>query len=754
MSATQRILLIAVILLAVTFLLYSQVIRFGFLRYDDEIYVYENPHVRSLAVENIVWIFTHGYFKSYTPLALLSHALDYAVWGTDARGHHFTNLLLHAMNTVLVFLLALMIFTRWRRGGPVKSLFRESIREAGWDSIAGAIVAALLFAVHPLRVESVSWVSDRKDLLATFFLLPSLMWYLEAQGEMQFRRFQYALSVVLFGLAALTKSFVIVTPAFLVLADVFFLQRASLSVRGLVRLAVEKIPMFAISAAIAIAAQQSAGAENIPVVIERLTAFERALLPLYSPLFYLVKVIWPVGLTPIYIPPGMWILVVYSLVSVILILWTFILAKRGNAFPFVALGFYGFYMLPTLFGLSAGIQPWADRYTYLPMLGLALLAGGAVRAAWSGRRRVFIAGVSIAVLAICSALTMLQVPRWRDSLTLWSYASKVNPHTLTFVPLGISYVYEKMNDSAFACYKRAISLDSTIAFSHYNLGVLLENLHQEDEAIRAYVKAIECDPRYHYAWNNLAGILLRRGKVNEAQRAYRAVLESDPDNADAHFNLGVTYAQQGKKEEATGEYRDAIRFVPGYSGAYVNLGSLALTEGNVAEAIATFREGLKFDHKNSNLLFNLGVALEKARDTMGAVNSYTNAILADPRHSDPYVNLANLYANLGMVDGAVEVYKKAVDAGQDSVEVCFNYGLLLDGTGDTIKAREFYRRAIVRSDTFQLAYLNLARNFLRAQELDSAGLVYESALDRGLDSPQLRADVKSFASLRKRSHKK
>ncbi len=723
------------IVVVISFAMFMPSLNNEFLRYDDEKYVYENPNIRSLAPENIRWIFTNRYFKSYTPLTLLSHAVDYSLYGLDPRGHHLTNVLLHALNAGWVFLLALMVLRRVFGSGNDIML------------LSGAVIAGLLFSLHPLRVESVSWVSDRKDILMSFFLLPAFMCYLRyvrdrgKQGAKRMLTFAW----ILFLLAALTKTIAIIFPVVLLMLDWLLLERQSLGNILRTRLR-EKIPGILISGVIAIISVISAGREQTPLVLKGVTEVEKFLFPLYSPTFYLFKFIAPFNLMPVYLPPAIGLSIAYALVTLVVVgIATAMIVKWRTYVP-AGLGFFVLFLLMTFFGHSAGIQPWADRYTYLPSVGLCVLLGGAAVYLVSRISARVVFSVAACVLIAYAVLSGRQMPYWKDSLSLWRYAVRAagEPSTLTLVPLGVAFFYNGDVDSALSYYAQTIRNDSTATHGWINLGFVQEKQGKVDKAEFSYRKVIELDSLYLPAHNNLGNILLARGERKEAMEHYYFVLRHHGTNAEALFNVGVALEQQGKLSEAMEAYRILIRQTPGQAMGYINLGGAYMKQNLLSEAIATYTEGLRFDARNAILHFNLGAAYEAAGDTLQAIQSYTQAILAKGSYRDAYVNLGNLYAHAHLVENAAAVYHQALDAGLDSSDVLFNYGVVLEALGQRPEAMASYRKAMERDPGFLNAYTGAALLYARLGYADSVRHILDMAAKAGLDSSLVRSGMKSL----------
>lgn len=740
---------------AIAFVVFSPVLKHDFLRYDDEIYVYENPHIRSLNAENIRWVFTHSYFKSYTPVSLISHSLDYAVFGFNPSGHHLTSLLLHAVNTGWVFVLALAVFMIARNRGNVRNLLQNVASGADTPILFGAALASLIFALHPLRVESVGWVSDRKDLLMGFFLLPALLCYLQfatVRGETGARKWIVA-SGFLFVLALLSKTVSLVFPVALLGADMLLLEKGKQWKQKILPSLKEKIPFFLLSGLLAIVSLIAAGEEQTHLALQGLGTLEKLLLPLYTPAFYIFTFLWPATLMPVYLAPELQTEILYAVVTIAVGVSSIRLALAGKTGLLLSLGFFVVFLVPTMLGQSAGIQPWADRYTYIPSIGLALLFGWLGFLFWS--RTVLVVACALGVSGLLTALTLDQIPKWKDSITLWKHAvqSSVQPSVLTMVPLGVSYFHAGETDSAIACYTRILQVQPGSPYALYNLGVAHAKAGNIDKAAKAYDLAITLDSSYYQAANNLANLHLEHGEYGKAIEMYRGMIRRGYYNADVYYNLGVALEAVGDVPEAMKMYDATLRMVPGHSAAHVNLGAIAMKRGRVAEAAETYRKGLSFDRTNPALHYNLGVALESLGDSAGAITAYTQAIQLRKNYLDAYVNLGNLYAHAGLVENASLVFQQAIQVGLDSAEVYFGYGVVSEALGNMAEAIEAYNRAIERDSSHLNAYINLGSLYARTGRLESAERILADALSAGLESPELVSNLTIVRNARKTQQK-
>ena len=461
---------------------------------------------------------------------MLSHASDVAVWGYRPLGHHLTNVLLHSVNAAWVFLLGLALL-RARR-----------------PAVIGMAFAALLFAVHPLRAESVSWISDRKDLLCVFFLLPAVAAYLRyaSARESGYAARWYAASFALFALAALSKLIAVMTPFLLLLLDWLWLYRPRTS---RARLLLEKVPFFLVSLILAIVSAGLSPAGKKAYAVAHLTGAETWLYPFHSLTFSLVKTLLPIHLGPIYPRVGFaWEVLGLAVFLTItgICAWQ---ARRGRNGVLLAWLAYLLLLIPNVAGLSSGMQPVADRYSYLSTISLFLLLGGFIASAWekgSVRRRLAIGVAFGALVVILAGLSVTQIPRWKSSITLWESAIAGAPaqrdYADAYLNLGAAYAESHRPADARRILERAREIDPSNAEVLYNLGVLVYLNGDRERAVRLFQDATRADPRHAKAFFNLAIILDELGRDAEAVSAMRqAARLGSRDAQDALTSRGFSW---------------------------------------------------------------------------------------------------------------------------------------------------------------------------------------------------------------------
>jgi len=631
-----------------------------FVNWDDKDNFLDNPHYRGLGWTHLRWMWT-THLGHYIPLTWMTLGLDYLLWGMNPVGYHLTSLLLHAANAVVFFFVVRRLLAR----------ALPSPSEHGYALAVSSGVAALVFAIHPLRVESVAWVTERRDVLSGLFYLVAILLYLRACEGGARGRGWYWLSVAVFGCALLSKSMVVNLPVVLLILDVYPLRRLGGAVgwwsEPARRVYVEKIPFVLLAAAASAVALMAQLSHNTMVSVVQLSALGRLALSVYGLSFYLWKTVAPVNLSPLYeLPPTVnpWappFLLSYGLVVAITAL---VLALRrplpGLLAAWVA---YVVVLLPVLGIFQSGPQIAADRYTYLASLGWAILVSAGVLSHW--RRRPFLfTGLAACVLFGLGILTWNQVQVWRDSEKLWTHALATYPKSsIAENNLGNVRADQSKLAEAIEHYRQALDINPEHASAHYNLGNVLAQQGKLAEASEHHRQALRLKPDYADAHNNLGNVLAQQGMLAEASEQYQRALQIRPDDADAHNNLGNALAQQGKLSEAVDHYRQALKIKPDFAKAASNLGSALAQQGKLSEAVEHYRRALKIKPDFAEALNDLGNALARQGQLAGAIDHYRQALKIKPDFAKAASNLGLALAQQGKLAEVVEHSRRAKDAG-------------------------------------------------------------------------------------------
>jgi Tfp pilus assembly protein PilF len=549
---------VALLLILVTVLTFSEVRKHGFVDYDDGLYVYENRLVQQgLTWNGVEEVFNRLHLGFWFPLTWLSFMVNYEIHGLNPGGYHVTNLLLHVSNTLLLFLILR------RMTGTI------------WQS---AFVAAL-FAIHPLRVESVAWVTERKDMLSTFFWLLTLGGYFHYVKDPKTLR--YVLVMLCFACALMAKPMVVTLPFVLLLLDYWPLKRFSFSGdrraeieevepcglqrSALPRLILEKVPLILLAIGISIVTLLGQSRDGSLVSLESFPLDIRLGNALISYVSYIWKMIWPHGLAVYYPHPGHSIAILEVVGAAFLLggISVFV-ARVAPRHPYLVVGWLWYLgtLVPAIGLAQSGYQAMADRFTYIPLVGLFIAVAwgaNALVAKWNLHRAVPIAsaGVLIPALMVC---TFLQVRHWKNSATLFQ-------HTL--------------------------DVTSDNYYIHRNMGVVLTHQGRLEEAMRHFREAVRIKPDFAEVRNNIGVVLVRQGRVGEAIPHYRRALESKPDFVEVEYNLGTSLVRQGKLEEAAAHFLSALQTKSDFAEAHYCLGLVLARQGKTKQAMAHYSSALE-----------------------------------------------------------------------------------------------------------------------------------------------------------------
>jgi protein O-mannosyl-transferase len=638
--------LIGLLLALITLVAFWPVRNCRFINFDDPVYVTANSHVQGgLNARGIAWAFQTGQAGNWHPLTWLSHMVDWDWFGPEPAGPHLINLLLHAANTVLLFLLLQRL-----TGAVGRSVF-----------------VAALFALHPLHVESVAWVAERKDVLSTFFGLLVLLSYRSYTTHKTYKT--YLLSLSFFALALMSKPMWVTLPLILLLLDYWPLQRVSgeggeaagsapdtwhpaPGTSHLTRLIAEKWPFILLSAASCIVTflvQRSAGAVSSLVRLPLGARIENSLV---SCLRYLAKTFWPVDLAIPYPHPGHWpfALVLFAAVLIVGVSVLALCTRRTQPFLFTGWFWFLITLLPVIGLVQVGNQSLADRYMYVPSIGLFLaLAWGATarleRWRWP---RPAIAVPAVLILAVCAARTRDQLRYWQDSETLFRHAIAVTENNyLAHDNLGFHLYTKGRLDEAYEQYQQALRIHPGDPSTLNNLGSLFATRKQFAEAIRCYEAALKARPDYADAHNNLGVAHYTLGDHAAAFVQFNEALRLAPDNAQAHLNLANVSAANGKFDDAIAGFRRALSLQPDFPEALNNLGLLWAARGQTGDAIALFERALQLEPEDELIHKNLGDTLAAVGRNKEALEQYAEALRLVPDYADAHIAAGRLLARMG-----------------------------------------------------------------------------------------------------------
>ena len=595
---------------ALTFVLFSGALNNDFIGWDDEFYVLANPYITPLSPAMVWQMFSNVHFKSWTPLTLLSHAVDYKIWGLDSRGHHLTNIVLHSLNAVWVFMISLSILRSYRRRpspGPVISTEEVTLPEAA--ILAGAVVSGLAFACLPLRVESVACASSRKDLLSAFFAFPSLltfMIYAERRGAPGAGRW-YAGSLGLFLLALIAKGSVMTLAGLLVILDLITGGVAG-GRRRWWRLLREVVPFLLVglaAAAVAYFASEQDG--SMAQVLRAQANVNRLELGFFHISFYVLKTVWPVGLAALYTYPSSPGFLLTWLMTPALSLGCVVLWWRGHRAWLFAWSCYLVALLPMAGFVPSSIQLLANRYVYFAATPFAVLLGGGVTLAWASirkhrRRGVLTVALVVAVSGILipqAALTVTDIRDWRDAETVWRHTLLVSPnHALAHNEMGLALEAKADYAGAVSSFRRAIELSPRFSEAMCNLGGVYTAMGDTSGAERVLRASLAINPQNYAVFTNLGNLRLVERRFGDASAWYRESLVLKPTASEAMYDLGYSLMLMGKNDEALATFSRVIVLNPNSRDAYFLIGQILQTRDG-ARSLEAYRQAARLGHTQS-----------------------------------------------------------------------------------------------------------------------------------------------------------
>jgi len=717
---------VCIFLAVVICIVFGQTLHHDFVNLDDDVYVYDNVQVvHGLTLHGMAWAFTTSSTAYWHPLTWLSHMLDCQLWGLKAGGHHLTNVLLHTANALLLFLvLRRMTGALWR----------------------SALVAAL-FAVHPLDVESVAWVAERKNLLSTLFWLLTMGAYARYAEESKVRsptplvreqasKVYYGLTLVFFALGLMSKPMLVTLPFALLLLDYWPLGRFSVvSVTGsepstpprpqIVRLVLEKVPLLLLaggSSMITYLGQKNLN--SVTSLQEGPLGMRLAKLPL-NYVGYLRDTIWPKGLTVFYPYPATFSVATVGLSVLLLAGLTLLALWTVRSRPYLAVGWFWFLgtMIPVIGLVQVGNTPVADRFTYVPQIGLYVMAAWAARdltVPWRCRRpwRVAMAALVMAALMACATI---QTSYWRNSESLWARALACDPENFhAYNNSGNDLLQKGRVDEAIGQFHKALQINPGYAKAHNNLGNALVEKGEADEAMVQYQMVLQINPDDAKACYNLGNVLLQKGRVDEAIRHFQNALQINPDYAKAWCNLGNARLQKGQLDEAIIDYQKAVQSQPDSAEIHYDFGNALLEKGKVDEAIAHYQMALQIAPDYTDAHNNLGNALRQKGKVDEAIAHYQMALQIKPGYADAHNNLGSALRQKGRLDEAIAHYQIALQIKPGYAEAHNNLGGALLQKGRVDEAIAQFQMALQIKPDYPDAHNNLGHALLQKEQADKA----------------------------------
>jgi Tfp pilus assembly protein PilF len=643
---TGQTLVIAAGLAALAVAVYLGVGGHDFIGLDDPGYVRDNPHVLAgLTWTGVRWAFTTDLAANWHPVTWLSHMLDVTLFGPAPGPQHLVDVMWHAIDTALLFVLL-----RWTTGAIGRSAF-----------------VAALFAVHPAHVESVAWIAERKDVLSTFFwLLMTLAYVAYARAPAGRGRRAYIGALVLLALGLMSKPMLISAPALLLVLDVWPLGRTpwtSPAARW-TPLLVEKVPFAALSVAslvVTFIVQRIGGAVSTLQVLPWSMRIDNALV---SYVKYAVTMVWPTGLSIFYPYPHDFSMAEVAGAALALVAATTLAWRERTRRPYLFAGWawYVVTLVPVIGLAQVGTQAMADRYTYVPYAGLFIIvAWGAVDLLRAPAARPLLAAAAAAAIVALAVDAHAQVAVWQDTQTVWQHAIDVMPSN----------------------YR-----------AHNAMGAWLGEHGRPADAAAEFAESARLDPSYPDAPHNLGVALADQGKYQDAIAQYERALQLNPNFAEAHSDLGLALASTGQVDAALAHYQEALRLDPALAEAHSNLGLLLMSRGQIGDAMQHYRQALAINPSLAGAHRNLGMALQAQGDLEGAIAQYQEAIRLRPAFPDAHNDLGFALATTGHVPDAIVEFRQAVSLRPDFVQARVNLGLALAGTAQFDEAASEFQRVL------------------------------------------------------------
>ncbi|MGQ9817796.1 MAG: tetratricopeptide repeat protein [bacterium] len=653
------------ILLLITFITLFPCLKNGYCNWDDHHLIMGNNAIKDLSWNNIKEIFTSGYLGTYIPLTIFSFAIEYKLFRLNPFISHLINLVFHLFNVLLVF---------WF----IYRLSKNSIL---------SFIVALFFGIHPLRVESVAWATERKDMLYSFFFLGGLISYIYFQMR-QHKRY-YCLSLLLFLLSILSKPMAATFPLILILLNYYQERRFTL------QQLYDKIPFLLITIVFSVINIVFQGSGAIPL----LHYFRHFFIFCYNILFYLYKLILPLNLSCFYPYPEKFehTLPPVFLIAPLIITGLVIIVVRTKMFTNKII-FGSLFFILTILPVSQIIPLVApaiaaDRYTYIPATGLFFVAG--IIYLWLYNRfkersiiKIILVVFLIALFSFYSFLSFNRCKVWKDSITLWNDVLEKFPDcAIAYNNRGNAYNFNGQYEKAISDFDKAIEINPVSELAYFNRGIAYEKLKIDDKAIADFTNALNIQPAFIMGYVNRGAIYARIGEYDKAYDDLTRALQLNPHLAEAYYNLGVLYFNIKNYDLALKNYDKALEIDKYLSVVHVSKGDIYFIYGDFERAIENYTKAIEIDPMNVDAYYNRAVTSTRLGNLERALKDYNQVLKLNPNFAHAYNNRGNIYLDFGEVDKAVQDYNKAIELDSTYAPAFYNRATAYYTLGDFDKAR-------------------------------------------------------------------
>ncbi len=638
------------VILVAAFVAYLPAIHNGFV-WDDEYYILNNASIHTI---NLKELFTQYIMGNYHPLTMLSYSIEYHFWGLWEKGYHITNILIHLANIVLVFYAVLLLSNK-----PEV-----------------ALVVALLFGVHPMHVESVAWVAERKDLLYTFFFLASYVCYLKYLNERTTKLYIFCL--LLFLLSLLSKAMAASLPAVLLLTDYF--KEGKINARAWLN----KIPFIILAVILGVVAVSAQKSHNAVVDMTSYTLVPRIVFACYGFVTYILKLLLPFDLSAYYPYPvkgGNTVTALYYIYPVlVLILLAFVFySLRSSRKILFGVGFFAITVFLVLQLLPVGDAVMADRYSYIPSIGLFYLIGEGFYWLWNkkgsagGKFRVPAASLLIVIAALLAFQTSARCAVWKDGMSLWNdVISHYQTIPSAYSNRGKLLLEEKKYEEALSDFNKAVELDPNFAQVYNNRGALLMDLNRYEESKKDFDRAVALQPQFAFAYNNRGMLMHKMENDSAALYDYNKAIEMKPEFTEAYFNRGIIFENFKQHDEALNDYNKVVALNPNYILVYNNRGNILMNAKRYDEALSDYNKTIELNPNSPNAYLNMGTLYTYEQKYEDAIANYTKALELAPDFGQGYYNRAIVENTMGKNEPCCADLQKAISLKYTPAENAYN----------------------------------------------------------------------------------